>query len=120
MRAVGVLLLWEDLTDDQCVGDLLTSVGRDFIVVDNEEGIRPLVKLPCFLCVLSYPLEEAAHLIRLGRGPGGGVLGVFTELAILHELARLFIEYWQCHGTGDGCVCPLLIAPGHTQPSPVP
>ena len=50
------------------------------------------------------PLAEAAHLIGVGRGPYVGVLGVFEELAILHELARLFIEYWQSHDTGVGCV----------------
>ena len=54
------------------------------MVVDNEEVIRPLDVLSCALCVLSYPLAEAAHLIGVGHGPGGGVIGVFTELLILH------------------------------------
>ena len=79
-------------------------VGWGVTVVDNEEGIRPLDAFSCDLRVPSYPLAEAAHLIGVGRGPGGGVLGVFEELAILHELARLFIEYWQIHGTGSGFV----------------
>ena len=54
------------------------------MVVDNKEGIRPLGVFSYSLCVLSYPLAEAAHLIGVGRGPGGGVLGVFTELPIFH------------------------------------
>ena len=54
--AVGVLLLWEDFTDDQGVCDLFTSVGRDFIVVDDKEGIRYLDALSCSLCIPSYPL----------------------------------------------------------------
>ena len=56
------------------------------------------------LRVPSCPLAEAAHLIGVGREPGGGVLGIFEELAILHYLARLFIDYWQSHGTGAGWV----------------
>ena len=56
-RAVGVLLLWVDLADNQGVGDIFTSVGRDVIVVDNKEGIRTLNAFSCSLCVPSYPLE---------------------------------------------------------------
>ena len=84
--------MWEDLADDQGVGDILMSVGRDVMVLDNEEDIRPLDAFSYDLCVISYPLEEADHLVGVGRGPGGGVLGVFTELSILHELARIFIK----------------------------
>ena len=62
------------------------------MVVDNEEGICHLDTFSCALRVLSYSLAEAAHLIGVVRGTGGGVLGKFTELSILHELARLFIE----------------------------
>ena len=61
------------------------------MLVDNEEVIRPLDMLSCALRVISYPLTEAADLIVLGYGPGGGVIGMFTELLILHELARIFI-----------------------------
>ena len=86
--------------------------GRDVILVDNEEGIRPLNALFCALRVLPYSLAEAAHIIGVGRGTGGGVLGVFTELAILHLLSRLFIEYWKLHGTGAGCVCPGAVKNG--------
>ena len=103
-RAVGVLLLWDNLADNQGVGDIFTSIGRDVIVVDNEEGIHPLDALSCALCVTSYPLEEACHLIGVRRGPGGGVIGVLMELVILHEFACLFIEYCQRHDTGYGCV----------------
>ena len=76
------------------------------MVVDNEEGIYPLDSFSCALRVLSYYLKESDHLIGVGRGPGGGVLGVFTELSILHELARLFIKYWKSHGICASCVCP--------------
>ena len=93
MRAVGVLLLWEDLADNRGVDGLLTYVGKDVILVDNEEGIRPLGTLLCSLHVTSYPLAEAVHLVVVGHGPCGGVHGVFTELAMLHDLARLFIKY---------------------------
>ena len=48
-RAVGVFLFWADLVDDQGVGDILTSVGRDVMVVDNKEGI-------CTLDAFSYAL----------------------------------------------------------------
>ena len=74
------------------------------MVVNNEEGIRPLDAFSCALRVLSYYLEEATHLIGLGHGKIGGVLGVFAELSIIHELARLFIEYWKGHGIIDCCV----------------
>ena len=84
MLAVGVFILWADLADNRGVGDLLTYVGRDVMVVDNEEGICPLDALSCALRVLSYSLAEAAHLVGVGCGPGGGVLGVFTEFSILH------------------------------------
>ena len=77
-RAVGVLLLWADLSYNRGVGDIFTSVNRDFIVVDNGEGICPLNALSCSLCVPSHPLAEAAHLIGLGRGPGGWVIGVLV------------------------------------------
>ena len=63
--------------------------------MDNKYGIRPLNAFSCGLRFPSYPLAEAAHLNVLGRGPCGGVLGMFEELAILHELSRLFIDYWQ-------------------------
>ena len=84
LRVVGVFLLWVDLADDQGVGDLLTSVSRDVMLVDNKEGIFPLDAFSCALCVISYSLAEAVHLIVVGRGLGGSVLGVFTELLILH------------------------------------
>ena len=77
-RAVGVFLLWADLADDQCAGDLLMSVDRDVMVVNNEEGICSLNAFSCALRVLSYYLAEASHLIEEGRGTGGGVIGVFT------------------------------------------
>ena len=80
------------------------SVGRDVMVVDNEEGICFLDSFYYALRVISYYMVEAAHLIGVGHGPGGGVLGVFTELLILHELASLFIEYWKSHGIGAGSV----------------
>ena len=111
-HAVGIFIFWEDLADDRCVADLLTCVGRDIMVVDKEEGIRPLDAFSCDLRVLSYSLEKAAHIIGVGRGPGGGVLGVFTELSILHELARLFIESWKIHGIDSGCVCPGAVRNG--------
>ena len=76
------------------------------MVVNHEEGIRPLNAFYCALRVPSYSLEEAAHLVGLGLGPGGGLLWVFVELSILHEMARLFIEYWKGHGIGACCVCP--------------
>ena len=104
-HAVGVLLLWADLTDNQGVGDLLKSVVRDVMAVDSEEVIRSLEALSCSLCVIYYPLAEAAHLIGVGNCPGGVVLGVFAELLILHELARLFIEYWQILGTNNRHRC---------------
>ena len=104
--------MWADLADDQGIFDLFASVGRDAIVVDNEEGIRSLDALSCAIRVPSYPLIDAAHLIGVGRGPGGDVLGMFKELTILHELARLFIEYWKIHGTGAGCVCPGAVRNG--------
>ena len=70
--------MWEDLAYDRGVGDLFTSFGRDAIVVDNKEGVRPLYVLSCSLYVPSYPLAEAAHLIGIGRGPRGCVIGVLT------------------------------------------
>ena len=82
------------------------------MVVDKEEVIRPLDASYYSLHVLSYPLVEAAHLIGVGRGTSGGVLGVFTEFLILHELARLFNEYWKIHGIGAGCVCPGTVSNG--------
>ena len=109
---MGVLLFWEDLAEDQGVVDIFTSVRRDVIVVDNEEGIFPLNALSCSLRVPSYPLVEAAHIIGVGCGPGGVVLGVFKELAILHELAFPFIEYYQSHDTGSGCVFPGAVSNG--------
>ena len=48
------------------------------MVANNEEGIRPLDAFYCALRVLYYSLEEAAHLIGVGHGTGGGVLGVFA------------------------------------------
>ena len=106
LRAVGVFLLWADLADDQCVGDLLTSIDRDVMLVDNKEGISTLDAFSCALRVLSYSLAEAAHLIGVGRGPGGGVLGVFTEL---------FIEYYKIHGIGAGCVCLCVVINGRVR-----
>ena len=83
--------------------------------MDNEEGICSLNAFFCALCVLSYSLAEAAHLIGVGRGPGIGVLGVFMELLILNELASIFIEYWKIHGLGASCVCPGSVSNGRAQ-----
>ena len=80
--------------------------------MDNKEGIRSLDVLYCYLLVPSYPLVEAAHLIGVGLGPGDCVLGVLTELAILHELARLFVDEWKSNDTGAGCVCPGAVING--------
>ena len=62
------------------------------MAVNNEEGIVPLNVFSCALRILYYSLAEAAHIIGVGLGPGGGVLGVFAELLILHELAHIFID----------------------------
>ena len=80
------------------------------MVVNNEEGIHTLDAFSRAFCVLSYELAEAAHLIGVGRGLGSGVLGVFAELLILHELARFFIKYWKGHGIGACCVCPGVVS----------
>ena len=80
--------------------------------MNNKEVIRPLDAFSCSLRVLSYSLAEAAHLIGVGRGPGGGILRVFAELSILHELASLFIEYWKYHGIGACCVRPGAVRDG--------
>ena len=61
------------------------------MVVNNKEGIRPLDAFSCTLRVLYYYLAEADRVIGVRRGPGGGVLWVFADMTILHELARLFI-----------------------------
>ena len=82
------------------------------MVMNNEEGIRPLDTFSGALRVLSYSLAEAAHLIGVGRGPGGGILGVFAELSILHELACFFIEYRNGHVIGACCVCPGAVSDG--------
>ena len=74
------------------------------MIVNIEEGIRPIDAFSCALRVLSYSLAEADHLIGVGRGPGGGILGVFAELLILNELACFFIEYWKGRGIGACCV----------------
>ena len=103
---VGVFLLWVDLADDQGVGDLFTYVVKDVMVVYNKEGIHPLDVFSCAFRVIYYSLAEAAHLIGVGRGLSGGVLGMFMELSILHELDVLFIEYWKSHGISAGCVFP--------------
>ena len=63
------------------------SVSMDVMVVDNEEGISSLDSFSCALRFPSYTLAEADHLIGVGRGPGGGVLGVFEELTIRHGFA---------------------------------
>ena len=109
---VGVFLLWEDLVEDLGVGYLLKSVGRDVMVFNEEEGIRSLDTFSRALRVLSYCLAEAVHLIGVGRGPGGGILGMFAEFFILHEMARIFIEYWKFHGIGACCVCPGAVRNG--------
>ena len=70
--------MWEDLADNRGVGDILTSIVRDVMVVNNEEGICSLNAFSCALRVLYYYLAEASHLIEEGRGTGGGVIGVFT------------------------------------------
>ena len=88
------------------------SVGRDVMLVNNKEGIRPLDAFSCALRVLSYCLAEAAHLIGVGRGPGCDVLGVFAGLSIIHELDHCFIEYWKGHGIGACCVCPSTVSDG--------
>ena len=82
------------------------------MVVNNEEGIHSLDAFSCYLRVLTYYLAETDHLIGVGRGTGGGILGVFAELSILHELAHLFIEYWKGHGIGACCVCPGVVSDG--------
>ena len=97
------------------MSDIFTSVGRYVIVVDNEEVIRKIDALSYSLRVPSYPLAEAAHIIGVGRVPGGGILGVFKELEILHELACLFIDYCQSHDTGSGCVFPGAVINGQIQ-----
>ena len=66
----------------------------------------------CALRVPYYSLAEEAHIIGVGRGPGGGVLWVFAELLILHEMARLFIKYWKGHVIGACCVCPGAVSDG--------
>ena len=85
------------------------------MVVNNKEGIRPLDAFSCDLRVIYYSLSEATHIIGVGRGPGGGVLGVFAELSILYELARFFIEYWKGHDIGAFCVCPGAVSDGRFQ-----
>ena len=55
-RAVGFLLLLEDLADNGVVGDIFTSVGRDVIIVDNEEVVYPFDALSYSLCIPSYIL----------------------------------------------------------------
>ena len=85
------------------------------MVVNNKEVIRSLDAFSCALRVLSYSMAEVAHLIGVGRGPGGGVLKVFAELSILHELSRFFVDYWKGHGIGACCVRPGLVSYGRFQ-----
>ena len=109
---VCALLFWADVSDDRGVGDLFLSIDRDVIVVDTEEFIRPLDSFSYALCVTPSRLAEAGHLIGVGHGPCGSVLRNFEELAILHELAFPFIEYYQSHDTGSGCVFPGAVSNG--------
>ena len=85
------------------------------MIVDNEEGICSLDAFYCALHVLSYSLAEAAHLLGVGRGPGGGVLGVFMKFSIIHEFASLFIDYCKIHGIGASCVCPVTVSNGRVR-----
>ena len=73
-----MLLLRSDLVDNQGVGGLFTPVGRDVIGFDAEECICSLDALSFSLYIPSFPLEQATHLIGVGRDPGGCIIGVLA------------------------------------------
>ena len=90
--AIGVFFWGANCTDHGCVGDLFASIAGDVFVIDNKEGIRVFDTTAFSVCYCSYALAEASHLVGEGLVPYFGVFRVVAQLAVLQELAGVFIE----------------------------
>jgi hypothetical protein len=64
-----VILLRLNFTDDHGVADFLALVGRDVLVVNEEEGVGTRYPLLCWCRARSNALADSAQLVSIGGIP---------------------------------------------------
>ena len=79
-RAVGIALLWADLTNHFGVSDFESAVGWDVFDPDDKEGVGSLDALACDVGGGADTLAEAAEFV------GVGVVPYLVEIQVLAEL----------------------------------
>ena len=62
-RAVGIALLWTDVTNHFGVSDFFSAVGGDIFEADEEEGVGSLDSLACAVGGGANTLAEAADFV---------------------------------------------------------
>jgi hypothetical protein len=83
--SVRVILLRLNFTDDHGVADFLALVGRDVLVVNEEEGVGTRYLLLCWRRARTNALAESAQLVSIGGIPSCFVMWVTTKLAMFKE-----------------------------------
>ncbi len=82
---VRVILLRRNLTYDHGVAYFFAFVGRDVLVVDEEEGVGTHYPLLCWRRAGANALAELAQLVCIGCIPSCFVTWVTTKLAMFKE-----------------------------------
>ena len=91
--AIRIIFFRADFTDDHGVADLLTLVGRDVLVVNEEEGIGASNTLARWCITNANSLAEAAQFVSIGGVPCGLVAGIATQLAMFEEFPSGWIKH---------------------------
>jgi hypothetical protein len=85
LGSIRVILLRSNFTDNHGVADFLVLVGRDVLVVNEEEGVGTRYPLLCWRRAGSNALAESAQLVSIGGIPSCFVTWVMTKLAMFKE-----------------------------------
>ena len=81
-RAVGIALLWADLTNHFGISDFGSAVGWDVFEPDEEEGVGSLDALACAVGGGADTLAEAAEFVGVGVVPDLVKIWVLAEFPV--------------------------------------
>lgn len=85
-NAIRVFLLGSVVGNDASVGDVLTTLRRDFVVRSEDYSVGAFDSA-------GDTLGEATEFFSICIFPYGAVLWVFDEVAILEEFPSVGVEY---------------------------
>ena len=111
MDSVRICFFRADFADNFGVGDLVASVERDVVIVNDVEGVCALDSFVGTRIVGADALAESAEFVCIGFAPYRAKFRVSAELFVIEGQTRIVVED-RCGEFGWSEDCGTLTAGG--------